>query len=75
MASLNFEGKTPSERDKLIMFVIGRIKALMQDLRRKVGIMSREQVELEDERIRLRTSSVVAGRKEDSGFGEKGGLG
>ena len=48
----------------------------MHDLRRKVGMMSKEQVELEDERkIKLRTSSVVAGRKEDSGFGGRGGLG
>ena len=75
MASLNLEGKRASERDKLIMLVMGWIKASMYDLRKKVGMMSREQVELEDEKIKLRTSSVVAGRKEDSGFGGRGGLG
>ena len=41
------DGKVPSARDRLMMLVIGLVRAWMQDLRRKVGIMSSGQVELE----------------------------
>jgi hypothetical protein len=45
------------------MVVIGKIKALIQDLRRKVGITSREQEESEDVIMAARTSSLDAGEK------------
>ena len=46
----------------------------MQDLRSFVGIRSREHVKLEEVRIALRTSSVVArGKFDRRGGGEGGG--
>ena len=46
----------------------------MHDFRRSVGVISREQVEFEEERIALRTSRVVArGNSERSGGATTGG--
>ena len=41
-------GKEPSRKDKFMMLVIGVIRESRQDLRRKVGMVSREQVALEE---------------------------
>jgi len=46
---------------------------LRQDLRRHVGMKSREQVALEEERTALRTSSKVAGVKVDKAGGQESG--
>jgi hypothetical protein len=45
----------------LIIEVIGNTKQSRQDLRRKVGMISREQVALEEERIAVLTSWMSAG--------------
>ena len=39
-----------------MILVIGRIRESRQDLRRKVGMISREQVALDDIKIAFRTS-------------------
>ena len=65
MAVLNASGKEPSERDKFTRVVIGLIRASRQDFRRKVGMGSKLQVALEEERIALRTSASVAREKVD----------
>ena len=46
----------PSDSARLIMVVMGCIKASKQDFRMKVGMMSREQVESEDIRMAFLTS-------------------
>ena len=69
MADLKSEGKTPSERERFIRVVMGLIKASIQDLSRKVGIMSRAHVESEDLEIASRTSVLVAGVKQGRGGG------
>ena len=51
------------------MLVIGRIKESRQALRRKVGIVSREQVALEEDKIALRTSSGLVGENEHNDGG------
>ena len=50
------DGKTPSERERLIRVVIGSIRASMHDLRRKVGMISRAHEELDDPEMVRRTS-------------------
>ena len=83
MALLNLCGKDPSDNAKLMILVMGCIKESRQDLRRKVGIVSRQQVAFEDIRIALRTSSELDGEKvvRDGGIvaggkcGEEPGLG
>ena len=60
------DGKTPSERERLIRVVIGSIRASMHDLRRNVGMISRAHEELDDPEIERRTSSVVVGVKQES---------
>src|SRR6267154_4099457 len=69
-----FEGmrKVDSEMERLMRVVIGKMRTSRQDLRREVGMKSREQVALEEDKIAERTSAVVAGRKEK---GKKGGGG
>ena len=58
-----------------MIVVMGEIKEPRQDLRRKVGMVSRDQVALEADRIALRTSSGLAGEKELKGGGQVvGGL-
>jgi hypothetical protein len=46
-----------------MILVIGVVKESRHDLRRKVGITSREQVALDDIKIAFRTSSELAGEK------------
>src|SRR6267154_1094031 len=46
-----------------------------QDLRRAVGMKSREHVALEEDKIAERTSAVVAGRKDERSGGGGGGGG
>jgi hypothetical protein len=47
----------------LISIVIGLINVSRQDLRRKVGIISSEQVAFDEDSMAARTSSLVAGEK------------
>jgi len=56
------------------MLVMGVMRESRQDLRRKVGIVSREQVALEDIRMARRTSSWLVGEKvlKDGGLEEGG---
>ena len=63
-------GKIPSESARLMMLVIGSRRESRQDLSRKVGIISRSQEALEDLRIAVLTSSVLAGEKDD----KRGGI-
>jgi hypothetical protein len=62
-------GKMPSDRARFIIIVMGCNKESRQDLRRKVGIVSREQVALEDIWIAFLTSSASAGRKDENSGG------
>jgi hypothetical protein len=64
-------GKTPSESERLISWVIGTTRALIQDFSNLVGITSREQDESVEESIRICISSREAGSK----FESKGGFG
>ena len=59
--------------ERLIRVVIGKMRTSRQDLRREVGIKSREQVALEEDKIAERTSAVVAGRKDERRGGGIGG--
>ena len=61
--------KVPSERARLIIVVMGRAKESRQDLRRKVGMKSRVQEALEEERMACLTSWMLAGRKEEQAGG------
>lgn len=65
-------GNIPSERARLIIFVIGRTNTSRQDFSRKVGIISREQVALVDRRIACLTSEISAGGKEVKEGGVEG---
>ena len=72
MAFLKQCGKVPSSNAKLMILVMGKTKESRQDLRRKVGMMSREQVALEEDRIAARTSAVFVGEKELKDGGARG---
>ena len=72
IANLNSSEKMNSEIERLMRVVMGRRKASRHDLRRRVGIRSREQVASEEESIAERTSSTVAGENVER---EKGGNG
>ena len=72
-ADLKESGKIPSRRARLIMLVIGSRRESRQDLSRKVGMISRSQEALEDLRIAVLTSSVLAGEKDDKRGGIMGG--
>ena len=61
IACLKSEGKVPSVRDRLIRCAMGCVKESMQDFNNLVGIRSREQEELEEPRIIVRTSCSVTG--------------
>ena len=63
------EGKVDDSGDR------GKRQSI-HDFRRLVGIISREHVEFEEERMALQTSSMVAGAKSERGGGgvEGGGL-
>ena len=73
MADLNWSGKIPSDREWLMIVVIGKMRASRQDLRRWVGIESRVQVASEEERIAERTSSTAARENVDREGGGNGG--
>ena len=67
-------GKNPSDKARLIMLVMGKSKESRQDFSKKVGIMSSEQVELEDNKMACLTSLRLAGAKVvKEGGGEGGG--
>ena len=51
MADLKLSGKMPSDRERLMMMVMGMIRALRQLLRRWVGIASISQDALDEKRI------------------------
>ena len=75
IAVLKEDGNIPSESERFMILVIGGSRESMHDFRSFVGIRSSEHVEFE-ERIALRTSRVVAGRKSERRGGalEGGGL-
>ena len=74
MAVLKESGKVPSVMERFIIVVIGIRRESMQDFSSLVGIRSRGQVALVEDRMALRTSSVVAGRNsERGGGGTRGG--
>ena len=64
-ADLKESGKILSRRARLIMLVIGSRRESRQDLSKKVCMMSRSQEALEDFRIKVFTSSVLAGEKDE----------
>ena len=61
MKFLRLSRKTPSEKDRLTMLVIGRLSEGKQDLSRLVGIGSNRQDALEDLEIAWQISMEVAG--------------
>ena len=65
---MKLAGKVASEKDKLMILVIGTMRVSRQDLRRKVGIVSREQVALEELRMARRTSSGEVGEESTKGW-------
>ena len=69
MAVLKEDGNVPSDKERLMMVVMGGSRESMHDFKSFVGIRSREHVEFEEDRIALRTSRVVAGRKSERGGG------
>ena len=69
MAFLKLCGKDPSDKAKLMILVMGSIKESRQDLRRKVGIISREQIAFDERRIAIRTSAGLAEEKVVKGGG------
>ena len=73
MADLNSTGKEPSDRARLIRDVMGTMRTSRQDLRKKVGMRSREQEESDEDWITFLTSSTVAGGKQVSCGGATGG--
>ena len=56
-----------------MMVVMGSKRESRQDLRRKVGMISRQQEALEDLRIAIFTSSGVAGENDEREGGTNGG--
>src|ERR1051325_3727000 len=74
MADLKQSGKVPSVSERLMIVVMGWIRASRQDLRSWVGMESRAQVALEEIIIAFRTSASVVGEKNDKdGGGNCGG--
>jgi len=61
MACLREDGKTFSDSDRFTMLVMGMSRESRQAFKRKVGMTSRAQVELDDCVMAARTSSHVAG--------------
>lgn len=72
-ATLKGSGKVPSDRDRLMMLVMGIRRESRQALSRNVGMTSRWQVALEEARIACLTSSLLAGVKEVRRGGGKTG--
>ena len=60
---LKLEGKEASRRDMFMVLVMGVMIESRHDLRSKVGIVSREQVALEEIRMARRISSWLVGEK------------
>jgi hypothetical protein len=73
IACLKGVGKEFSRRQRLSKLVIGMRSASRHFLRRNVGMVSRMQEELLEERIRRLTSSGVVGEKDCKGGGVAGG--
>ena len=63
---MNSSGKEPSEKARLMIVVMGWRRESRHDLRSLVGILSKLQVALDDERIAFCTSVLVAGEKLES---------
>jgi hypothetical protein len=75
IACLKGEGKVDSERQRLRSAVIGCKRESKHDLRSQEGMMSREQEESGEARIRFLTSAGVVGEKlESTGGGASGGM-
>jgi hypothetical protein len=72
-ACLNTVGKLASEKERLMILVIGLIRDGRQDLSKHVGIMSRVHVESVEDRIAVCISSGVASLKCSNGGGEEVG--
>ena len=73
-ACLKGRGKVDSEMERFMRVKRLKTRTSRHDLRRTVGIKSREQVALEEEKIADRTSAMVAGRKDERrGGGALGG--
>ena len=75
MACLKHNGNAPSESERFTMLVMGRSKESRHSLRRKVGMTSSVQEELDDCIMADRTSSVVAGGNSDRVGGAGSGTG
>ena len=73
LACLKIEGKVDSVKQRFKSIVIGGKRASRQDFRSQVGMMSREQEELGEERMRDLTSSSVVGAKLDKRGGATSG--
>ena len=74
MADFKLSEKVPSVSERLMIVVMGWIRASRQDLRTWVGMKSRAQVALEENVIAFRTSASVVGEKNDKdGGGNCGG--
>ena len=73
LACLKIVGKVDSDKQRFRSVVIGGRRASRQDLRSQVGIISREQEELGEERMRDLTSSTVVGAKPDKRGGATSG--
>ena len=69
IAYLKSLGNVFSEMHKLNRVVIGGSRASMQDLKSVVGIRSRQQVELEQDRMAILTSDSVRVVKDRNGGG------
>ena len=67
------DGKLPSERTRLTIFVIGRTKTSRQDFSNFVGIGSSGHVASEEDRMICLISSVVANLKLSKDGGTVGG--
>lgn len=66
------EGKVDSDKQRFSSVVIGGRRESRQDFRMRVGMKSMEQVESEEARIAVFTSSRVAGVKSDNSGGGDG---
>jgi len=73
MESLNWSGKVPVERERLIMLVMVGRRADLHCLRRVVGMGSKSEDESEEFVKRVETSSIVAGWKNERFGGRDGG--
>ena len=70
---MRVSGKVPSDRQRLIRFVMGATSTSRQGFNNFVGIGSRLQEASVEVRINLRISSALAGEKEETIGGLTGG--